>query len=196
MDYKHVLLIGFLILILILSYVYWKVDNDKERSKLSGYISMLAIIGTFVLLLSFIESSSNNQRNNIRGQIADAITNDQKGINEIERIFLEQGPTLRRLYKQLYPNNPNIINLPDSPITNEIIEREQHMLSIMLQNIETVLYPLTSNLSRFNLIQLEPWLLIIRQWFRSPLLLDYWNSHRQFYTTATQKFVTDNIIGQ
>ena len=196
MNAKYALLGIFLIIIGIISYIYWKVDDVQQRAKLSSYVSMLAIVGTFVLLLSFIESSQNNERITRKDLVEKNVQNDQKGIIELERLFIDQGPQLRRLYKQIHPNNQFLQQLPDPVITPEIIEKEQHAMSIMLQNVESILYPITFGILKYNTKEFQPWITTFKYWFSSELLREYWNINKSMYTIGTQNFIDTQILGQ
>lgn len=188
------LLIVFLAIIAILSYLYWKVENDQQRSKMAGYISMLAIIGTFILVLSYFESKENTARNVNKDVLSTYVGNDQKGIIDIERIFMDQSPQLRRLYKQIYPGNSAIQALADPPITPDVIEKEQHMMSIMLQTIETILYPVTLKLMNVASKDFQPWLVTFRSWFASPLLREFWASNKHLYAPETRDFIEGQVL--
>ena len=194
MNLKYVLLGIFLIVIAIISYFYWKVEDASERAKLTSYVSMLAIVGTFILILSFLEASENNNRITKKDILEKNIQNDQRGIIDLEKVFISSSPQLRRLYKQINPHNAFLQSLPDPVITNEIIEKEQQTMSIMLQNIESILYPVTFNLIKHDSEEFQPWITTFKYWFSSELLREYWNINKNLYTTGTQKFIDTYIL--
>lgn len=195
MNTKTVLIVLFFIGLVVISLLYWRIDTDSQRSKLTAYISMLAIIGTFVLLLSYIEGTNNTARNVNKDLLLTQTQADEKMIVDLEKLFMANSPNLLRLYKQLYPNNAAIQRLPDpQPITSEIIEKEQHALAIILQQVETILYPVLNKTIDPKSPAFEPWIRTLRTWFTSPLLKEYWLANKFYYTRATQQFVDERIL--
>lgn len=194
MNTKHLVLLMFLIIIFILSYIYWKVDTQEERSKLTGYVSMLAIVGTFVLLLSFLDSNESKLLTDKKDILNNTISNDQNGIVDIEKIFIDSSPQLRRLYKQMYPENSVLQALPDPQITPEVLEKEQHMLSIIMQNIESIIYPITMKWLNSNTEFYKTWISTFKMWFSSQLLRDYYQQNKTLYFKETQNFIDSKIL--
>ncbi len=194
MNYKYILLSLFILAMLILIYIFLKDNKQEDKNKIVGLVSILTLFGTFIFLLSFLETTEDNKRNKLRDLLTNQITYDQKGIIDIEKIFIEQSPQLLRLYKQIYPNNLTIQRLEEPPITNQIIEKEQHIISIMIQNIESILYPLTQKFMSIDSLKYQSWLQTFKYWFSSPLVREFWDSHKQLYNRETQNFISQHIL--
>ena len=194
MNYKYVLLFIFALVILTFIYLFLKDNKQDSKSKITGLVSILALFGTFVYLLFFLETIDNNNRNTLNNVLTSQINYDQKGVIDIEKIFIEQSPQLLRLYKQIYPNNVTIQKLTEPPLTEQIIEKEQHVISIMLQNIESISYPLTQKLIPTDTIKYQSWLATFKMWFSSPLVREFWHSHQRLYNRETQEFINQQIL--
>ena len=134
--------------------------------------------------------------NRLKDILTHEITFDQKGITEMEKIFIDYSPQLLRLYKQIYPHNLTIQQLEEPTLTPQIIEKEQHVISIMMQNIESILYPLTQKLMPIEPSKYQSWVKTFKLWFTSSLVREFWHNNKQLYNQETQNFVKNYILEQ
>lgn len=194
MSTKQLLIFLFLLGLVVISILYWKIDGSESRAKLTAYISMLAIIGTFVLLLSYIEGTNNSARNEKKDMVMINNEADNRAVVDLEKLFMSNTPDLLRLYKQLNPENVAIRQIVDPPLTSQILEKEQHMLSIIMQQIETILYPVSNKTISPTSPLFEPWIRTFKTWFSSPLLQQYWATHKHLFTNFTREFIDTQIL--
>lgn len=195
MTIQVIILLCFLILIIVL----W-VTNAAYNERLTKYMSLVTGFSTIIILFSFIVTLSQDnadRADKIRIQ-QEAQTKEfsdevQQNWIDLEKMFLNGYPYLTPLYKELYPNNPNITvpTLSEADQT-QANSQQQHMCMILTQIIEDVLVlhpdpnPQDNNFG---------WNVIFTSWIGSPTFQSNWQATRNFYNPNTQKFI-DSVIAK
>ena len=157
---------------------------------------MLTIIGTLVVIVAFFRDSEHTRRQQVQSTLKKSSQTDVSYWINIEQKFLSQTPLLRRLYKQLYSSNSYLQQLPDPEITPDVIEKEIHMISMLLQIVDSISYEVSHDSCNWNEPTNSAWLRVFRSWFKSPLLLAQWNLTKHLYNSETETFVDTFIINE
>ena len=189
----NILLIVIIIFILVITVIYWVFNIDQ---KFATYISMLTIIGTLVLIVAFFRDTENTRKQQAQATLKKYSQTDVSYWINIEQKFLSQTPILRRLYKQLYLSNTYLQQLPDPDITPEIVEKEIHMISMLLQIVDSVSYEVAHDSSDWQDPAHAAWLRVFQSWFASPLLLNQWHLTKHLYNSETETFVNKYVLPQ
>lgn len=191
------LIVGFIILLVILSLLFWFTDLWKN-DRIEKYLGLLGAFATITIIISFLITLQANVREEDRRrkedqdkQAANFTAETQRYWVDVERQFSDEYPYLASLYKELYPQSSIIVPQLTSEQEAEAKNRQWHMCAQLIQLIENIV-----NTSQINPEQNYGWTVVFISWLKSKTLQSVWNDTRQYYNPITQTFIDGIINGQ
>jgi uncharacterized membrane protein len=188
----HVAII-LLAIFIVVSLVYWLVPKTFAP-RLQGYISMFAIVGTFLAVASFFITQQEQQTQAQQNSLQQSLAFIQTNWIAIEQYF-SANPDLQNMYKGLNLDNVELQKLPDVPITDQSKYKEIHVAAWLIQIIENINTLVESKKLNWGNPSLLAWLSIFRSWFRYPVMKQQWAYLQKFSTPSMQELVNHRILG-
>ena len=189
--------LGFIILLIGLSITYW-VAHLWQDERLSKFISFLGAFSAVAIILSFLFTLQNNEREQERRK---SLIQDQENAKftqqtekywvDVERQFASSYPFLTNLYKEIYPDS----QITSPQLTGDQITEDKnktwHMCSELLQIIENVV-----STSQISSSDTYGWTEVFISWLKSKSLQNVWNNSKMFFNSETQTFIDGILSGQ
>lgn len=182
-----VITIGLIILIAIISVIYWVIPKTAS-SRVQGYISMLAAIGIFLGIVSFFLNQQVQAVQNENNTLQQGLSFIQTSLIAVEQYFAAN-PDLQNMYKGLNLENAELQKLPSVPITEATKYKEIHVAVWLLQIMENINSYVDSKKLKWTSPYLQPWLKLFHSWFQYPVIQQQWEYSRQFSDSSMQKLV-------
>lgn len=189
--------LGFLGLLVFLSIIYWNAHLWKDE-RLVRFVSFLGAFSTVAIILSFLFTLQNSEKEQQRRK--SAIQNEEnakftqqteKYWVDVERQFASSYPFLAGLYKEIYSDaQVSVPKLEGNQVTEDQ-NKTWHMCSELLQVIENVI-----NTSQINTSESYGWTEVFISWLKSPTLQNVWHVTRVFFNPVTQKFIDSILSGE
>lgn len=189
--------LGFFGLLIGLSITYWFAHLWKDE-RLARFVSFLGAFSTVAIILSFLFTLQNSEREQERRKSAIQDEENAKFTQQterywvdVERQFASAYPFLSNLYTEIYPSAQ--VSAPKL-VGDQIVEDQNktwHMCSELLQVIENVV-----NTSRVSSSETYGWTEVFISWLKSPTLQNVWTHTKMFFNPVTQNFIDGVISGQ
>ena len=180
-----------ILFIIIISIVYWATPLGKNP-KFLEYLGVISLIGGLLAIAAFVQQEAQAERILATATVNNTITQNQDTWISTERMLIME-PTLLRIYKQMYPNNIPLQEIP-SEIDGGITAKEIHFTAILFQLIENILSPIAYGLTPVNTDDNRTWVRVFKSWFESEIVRNQWEYTKTFYTDLTQKLINQIIL--
>ena len=182
---------------ILFSMLFWT-TNIGQSDKFNKYVGFVSVFSTNIIVGSFIITLQQNDReakqrakdDDLR-QAALFTSETEKNWIDLEKMFKEDYPYLAQLYREMYPENPNIPTptlTPEQEIEAKV--KEEHACAIIFQTIENIISTTQSSPD-----QDFGWPRIFSSWTKSAIFQENWQYSKQFYNPTTQRFI-DGLIGK
>ena len=158
--------------------------NIAENTHVTKYVSFISGISTVIIILSFVLTVYQYQKNEHDKEYNQFISETEKNWIDLEKFFSNNYPYLATLYNQLNPT----ANLPLPQLTEEEkiqdSYKEHYACQMLFQIIENII-------SDKELPTKYGWSYIFINWGKSDIFRNIWKSSEKMYNPKTQDFINN-----
>lgn len=184
--YRNALLFGLFVLILVsLTVAYcWHYNllagtkEEAARLYIDIFQATFIVLGFYILAYGIYIFHRNLIINTV----------DQNAVS-LDNLMRSHFPFSARLYSQIYPDNPVLCKLANSPSTLAAMAADEPKTRWTEIILIQILYSSVSEWIDFRPVPLPDTLRVARSWFKSKLVREQWPLYRQFYSDAVVSFV-------
>lgn len=166
--------IAFLVVFTILTVLYWTLPI-KSAQRLQGYLSMISFLSLVTAILGFFITQTNAAKQQQQSNISQGLNFIQTDLLALYR-YIDQNPSLAKLWKSINPNNPQLARLPNPTNIDPVVQqyKEIFVAQWMFQIIENFVNFIQSHGYSFSSPSNKLWIDEFRNWFNYPIVAQQW----------------------
>lgn len=165
--------IGFLVIFIILTVLYWT-QSKEGAQRLQGYLSMISFLSLVTAIISFFITQQNSIRQQQQTNVTQGLGFIQSDLLSLYR-YIEQNPTLYKMWKGIKPENAQLAHLPDIPVDpTQVAYKEIYVTQLMFQIIEDFVNFVKSHGYSFSSENNQLWVAEFKNWFNYPIVREQW----------------------
>jgi hypothetical protein len=180
-------LILVLSLLVVVSFVSWKTPLG-ESVRYYYYTHAIAAIGIVITVIAFLFSTIQRRESENKFALEQTFRINQRYWVDLERYFSNHAASLNRLYKQMWPDDPDIQALPNVPLTRKARLLEIHAANMILGMINnmnaTVAYDKRPDevAKAWESEGYRTWFSALKNWMRSDIIYERYLANYDLYS--------------